>query len=151
LGAVLDVSRPAPPLGELVAHHAGKDVRARLEPEHIARELNRSRLLGVERGDVGLHYSWLPASACAGSACASDFADSLAASPDPLRKAPGFGAASGNVRFTASRSSTQPPLAPGTAPRIMIRPRFGSVFTTRKFCVVMFTSPIWPAIFLPLN
>src|SRR6476661_5604520 len=44
-----------PPLGELIAHHAGEDVRARLEPEHIVRQLNRSRLLGVERGDVGLH------------------------------------------------------------------------------------------------
>ena len=77
--------------------------------------------------------------------------DGFGASPAALRKPPGFGAASGSDRFTASRNSTQPPLAPGTAPLIMIRPRSGSVLTTRKFCVVTWVSPICPAIFLPLN
>src|SRR6476660_2788297 len=91
LGTILHRARAAAPLGELVAHHAMEDIGARLEPEHIVRQLNRSRLLGVERGDVGLHYSWLPASAWTGSASGAAVAGPFAASPGHLRKAPGFG------------------------------------------------------------
>ena len=40
---------------------------------------------------------------------------------------------SGSFFLTASFKVTQPPLAPGTAPLIIIRPRSGSVFTTLKF------------------
>src|SRR5262249_20788086 len=62
LGTVLDVSRAAPLLGELVAHHASKNVRPRLESEYVVGELNSARLLGVEGSNVGLHHSWLPPS-----------------------------------------------------------------------------------------
>src|SRR5262249_55263855 len=155
LGAILDVSRAAPPLGELVANHASKNVRPRLESEYVVGELDCACLLGIESGNVGLHHSWLLPPGCSGAAvsvcsCVA-FLACFGASPDALRKAPGLGALSGNARFTASWIVTQPPLAPGTAPRIMISPRSGSVFTTRRFCVVTFTSPMWPAIFLPLN
>src|SRR6266545_4711193 len=130
LRAILDVSRTAPPLGELVAHHARQDVRPGLEPEHMVGKLDRARLLGVESGNVGLHHSWLPPSAgpvWALSVSSGFFFACFATSPAALRKAPGFGAPSGRDRFTASESSTHPPLAPGTAPRIMISPRSGSV------------------------
>ncbi len=61
---------PLAPLGELVAHHALQNVGARLEPEHLVGEVDRARLLGVERGNVGLHYSWLPPSCAPASAVA---------------------------------------------------------------------------------
>ena len=56
--------------------------------------------------------------------------------------AAGFGAFSGAGALTASRTRIQEPLAPGTAPRIRIRPRSASVRTTRRFCVVTRTWPI---------
>src|SRR5690606_17488219 len=53
--------------------------------------------------------------------------------------------------LTASRIMIQPPLAPGTEPCTMMRPRSTSVRTTLRFCVVTRSAPRWPAIFLPLN
>ena len=53
-----------------------------------------------------------------------------------LRKAPGVGTPSGSGRLTASRTRIQPPLAPGTAPSTMIRPRRTSVLTIFRFWVV---------------
>ena len=50
--------------------------------------------------------------------------------------------ASGSFFFTASLTVTQPPLEPGTAPLIMIRPRSASVLTTSRFCVVTRAAPM---------
>src|SRR4030088_1422046 len=86
LGAALHRDGAAAPLGELVAHHAMQDVGARLEPEHMVGERDRSRLLGVESGYVGLHHSWLPASAFSALACFSSFGHP----PPALRKPPAF-------------------------------------------------------------
>ena len=44
--------------------------------------------------------------------------------------------------FTASLTVTQPPLEPGTAPLIMIKPRATSVLTTSRFCVVTRAAPM---------
>ena len=62
-----------------------------------------------------------------------------------------MGASLGSGRLTASRTSTQPPLVPGTAPRTSTRPRSASVSTTSRFSVVTRMLPMWPAIFLPLK
>ena len=53
--------------------------------------------------------------------------------------------------FTASLTSSQAFLAPGTEPFTKIRPRSASVRTTSRFCWVRWRSPMWPAIFLFLN
>src|SRR5262249_34957848 len=132
---VLGVVRAGAPLGELIAHHAVDEVRARLQAENRFRELDGTGLGGRERGDIRFHH------ACSFAALAS---------PAAL-KAPGRGASLCGCFRTASRTSTQPPLEPGTAPRTMSRPRSTSVLTTTRFCVVTRSSPMWPAIFLPLN
>src|SRR3546814_303451 len=49
------------------------------------------------------------------------------------------------------RTITSPPGAPGTAPRIAIRPRSASTLTTCRRCVLCCTEPMWPDIFLPGN
>src|SRR5262249_13930398 len=145
LGAVLHVMGAGHALQELVAHHALNEVGARLKPIDGIAGLHLARALGIQCLDGGLHgFSSAPPS----SAGASNFG---CAAPAGLRKAPGTGASLGSTRFTASRTSTQPPLAPGTAPRMSKRPRSLSVSTTSRFCVVTRTSPMWPAIFLPLN
>src|SRR5690606_9258864 len=51
----------------------------------------------------------------------------------------------------AGRTSTRPPLCPGTAPLIRMRFRSASTRTTSRFCTVRRTLPMWPDIFLPLN
>src|SRR5690606_14018 len=49
------------------------------------------------------------------------------------------------------RTMTSPPGAPGTAPRIAIRPRSTSTLTTCKRWVVWVSAPMWPDSFLPGN
>src|SRR5690606_22840871 len=49
------------------------------------------------------------------------------------------------------RTITSPPGAPGTAPRMAIRPRSASTFTTCRPWVLCWTEPMWPDIFLPGN
>src|SRR5581483_4378501 len=124
-------------LRQLVADHALQDVGARLQPEDIVGQADRAALFAVEAGYLAVHHSAPFASA----GCA----------PAPFLNAPGVGTPSGSFRLTASRTKIQPPLAPGTEPSTMIRPRSTSVFTTLRFCVVTRSSPIWPAIFLPLK
>ena len=63
----------------------------------------------------------------------------------------GKGTSAGSGLFIASRTRTKPPLAPGKAPLIMMRPRSPSVATTFRFCMVWRAPPMWPAIFLPLK
>src|SRR5690606_22892791 len=53
--------------------------------------------------------------------------------------------------LAAGRTITSPPGAPGTAPRIAIRPRSASMRTTSRFIEVWLTAPMWPDIFLPGN
>src|SRR5690606_36005205 len=103
------------------------------EPKDAVDEIDLAGLGPLERGDVGLHHP-----------------PSCLSAPAALN-APGFGASFGSSFFTASRSRTQPPLEPGTAPRTITRPRATSVLSTTRFCVVTRSSPVWPAIFLPLN
>ena len=55
------------------------------------------------------------------------------------------------LSLIASLIKIYPPLEPGTAPLTIINPRSTSVEITSKFCLVTLTSPIWPAIFFPLN
>src|SRR6185312_1063825 len=130
LGAVLHVMGAGHGLEALVAHHAMENVGPRLETENLVLEAQRAGVLAVERFDLNVHYLLSP--------------------PAALNE-PGVAAPFGAGFFTASRIWIQPPLAPGTAPSIMIRPRSTSVLATRTFCVVTRRSPIWPAIFLPLN
>src|SRR4029077_2242322 len=138
---VLGVVGSGHALQELIAHHAVDEIGPRLKAEDRIRELDGAGLGGLERGDVSFHH-----------AVSFDSVD-CGASEEPLRglKAPGRGASFGGFFKTASRTSTQPPLEPGTAPRTITRPRAGSVFTTTRFCVVTRSAPMWPAIFLPLN
>src|SRR6185503_15085240 len=67
------------------------------------------------------------------------------------RNLPGFGRSFGGAFFTASRTVIQPPLAPGTAPSIRIRPRSTSTCAIFRFSVVMRSWPMWPGIFLFLK
>ncbi len=53
--------------------------------------------------------------------------------------------------WSAGRTITVPPAAPGTAPLISSRLRSISTRTTSRFCVVTRSSPMCPDIFLPLN
>src|SRR5690606_4634906 len=53
--------------------------------------------------------------------------------------------------FTAVRTSTSPPLGPGTAPFTRMRPFSASIPCTLRFCTVLRALPIRPAIRMPLN
>src|SRR6185295_1609065 len=118
--------------GELVLHHALQDVAADfLDAKHVVIEVDRAGLLGVEGLDVEFHG---PHSAAAA-----------------WRVAPGFGASFGNALLAASRTSTQLPSAPGTAPFTNKSPRSASTRTICRFWMETRSSPRWPAIFLPLN
>src|SRR5262249_22561963 len=114
--AVLGVMRAGHALQHLIAHHAMDEVGTRLQAENLVVEIALARTRGVQRLDGGLH----------------DFCSALAVSAraSALRKEPGLGASPGSGRLTASRTSTQPPLLPGTAPRTRTRPRSLSVCTT---------------------
>src|SRR5262245_56394816 len=128
-------------LQQLIAHHAMDQVGARLQPEDGVAELDLAGAAGIRCLHRSLHGYCPPPAAGA----------SAAAPPPALRNEPGLGAFSGRARLTASRTNTQLPLLPGTAPRTRISPLSLSVSTTSRFCVVTCTLPMWPAIFLPLN
>src|SRR5690606_42160230 len=53
--------------------------------------------------------------------------------------------------LTDGRTITSPPSAPGTAPLISSRLRATSISITLRFSVVRRTTPMWPAIRLPLK
>src|SRR5690348_15201031 len=53
--------------------------------------------------------------------------------------------------LAAGRTTTSPPVAPGTAPLTAIRWRSASTLTTSRFIAERLTLPMWPAIFLPGN
>src|SRR5262249_20775101 len=53
--------------------------------------------------------------------------------------------------LTALRMRTMPPFGPGTLPRTRTRSRSASASTTSRFSVVVFSPPMRPAIFMPLN
>src|SRR6185312_6109197 len=125
-------------LSQLPAHDALQDVLARVEAENALGEFHLAGFLAGKRRDLDIHYS-------APSVAGASF---LAA---PARIAAGFGALAGSAIFAASRTRIHAPFEPGTAPRIRIRPRSASVETISTFCVVTRVSPMWPAIFLPLN
>src|SRR3546814_729734 len=131
---------------ELIVDHAVQNVRARLQPENFVGKIDRAGLRRRECGYIDLHYA-----PSLSAPAASTGAASAATAPPARRNAPGVGTPSGNLPFTASRTRTQPPLEPGTAPLTMIRPRSTSVRTTSRFWVVMRSAPMCPAIFLPLN
>jgi len=42
-------------LGELIVHHAGQNIPADLNPEHLIGQLDRADVLGFEINDVDLH------------------------------------------------------------------------------------------------
>src|SRR5690606_6859889 len=54
-------------------------------------------------------------------------------------------------RFTALRSSTTPPVGPGTAPRTRMTSWSVSALTTSRFRVVTLVPPVRPAMRTPLN
>src|SRR6185312_8025793 len=127
LGAGQDLVVAAAALGELPNHDALDQVGARLEPEDRVVELDLAGRLVVEIEDFGLHAqtpSALWGAFCSATGAASRFFTE-----------PGIGTLSLG-RLTASRTITQPPLWPGTAPRTMIRPRSTSTLATSRFCVV---------------
>src|SRR6185436_2469443 len=62
-----------------------------------------------------------------------------------------FGSHSVAPPFAALLRNTRPPLGPGTAPLIRIRPESASTRCTVRFCVVTRTCPIRPAMRRPLN
>src|SRR5690606_5310274 len=108
-----------PPFGQLVGDHPMKDILTRLEPEDGVGKLDRAGRLGRQCLNVQLHHAspslWVSATASAGVSAAASAGSSARFVP---RKLPGTGTPSGSLRFTESRSTTQPPLEPGTAPRI---------------------------------
>src|SRR5664279_550780 len=53
--------------------------------------------------------------------------------------------------FAAERMRTTPPLLPGTAPLISRKPLSRSTPTTRRFCTVLRSLPMRPAILMPLK
>src|SRR5262249_27793552 len=140
---VLHVMRAGHALQELIAHHAVDQILARLQSEDGIAEFHLAGALGIERLDGRFHGFCSAGSAAPGGVPAW--------APSALRNDPGFGASLGSPRLTASRTNTQPPWVPGTAPRTSTSPRSLSVSTTSRLSVVTRTLPIWPAIFLPLK
>src|SRR5690606_17451700 len=103
-------------LGELVLHHAMQDVFADfLDAEDRLVEIDRAALLAIECLNVEFHVRPHSAAACC------------------WRTPAGFGASFGSAAFAASRTSTQPPSAPGTAPRTNKSPRSASTRTICRF------------------
>src|SRR5262249_30603139 len=117
-------------------------ILARLQAEDGVAELDLAGAAGLEGLDLGSHDLGSPSPALGAGAPSA---------PSVLRNAPGLGVLSGSAFFTASFTSTQLPLTPGTAPPSRIRPLSLSVSTTSRFWVVTCSAPICPAIFLPLN
>src|SRR5882762_10651551 len=113
-------------LGELPYDHPLNKIGARLQSENVVLELDFAGGLRVQSENF-LFHGQLPAfsSAFGFSAFLID---------------PGIGKSLAG-RLTASRTMTQPPLEPGTAPLIMMRPRSTSIFATSRFCVVMRSTP----------
>src|SRR5579871_2721758 len=116
-------------LRELPYDDSLQEIGARLESKNGIVEFDVACCVPIEMEDFRLHD--VSPSCCAGAA--------------PLRSAlrteAGSGAASGRGRLAASRTITQPPLCPGTAPRIMISPRSTSTLATSRFCVVTRSTP----------
>src|SRR5215467_11416011 len=133
LRAILGVMRTGHALQELIAHHAVDQIGARFEPEDGVAELNLTGARRIKCGNGGPHDG------CSAVCAPADWAAS--ALPPDLRKAPGCGASLGRGRLTASRTSTQPPLVPGTAPRTSTRPLSLSVCTTSRLSVVTRSLP----------
>src|SRR5205814_9558034 len=101
---------------------------ARLEPEDRVIQFDIARRVLVEVEDFRFHVI---SPSCFGTApLRSDF-----------RTDAGTGAASGRGRLAASRTITQPPLDPGTAPRTMISPRSTSTLAISRFSVVTRSTP----------
>src|SRR5262245_5704863 len=140
---ILHVMRAGHALQELIAHHAVDQILARLQSEDGIAEFHLAGALGIERLDGRFHGFCSAGSAAPGGVPAW--------APSALRNDPGFGASLGSARLTASRTNTQPPLVPGTAPRTSKSPLSLSVSTTSRLSVVTRSLPRWPAIFLPLN
>src|SRR5690606_32904031 len=139
---------------ELPAHTALDDVLARLEAEDCVGKLERTGLAAVKRGDCYLHGPHAPSVGVAASGVATSAGAAASVGASALsgrRNLPGFGASSGSFFFTASRTVIHPPFAPGTAPSTKMRPRSGSVRTTRRFRVVTRSTPRCPGIFLFLK
>src|SRR6185295_14925033 len=137
--AVLDRVGAGTALGELPHDAALDQVLARLKAKDVLVERDRTRFLAFEGGDLEVHHA--PPS----------FASAAAPFSPARRNLPGFGRSFGGAFFTASRTVIQPPLAPGTAPSIRIRPRSTSVCTTFRLSVVTRSTPMWPGIFLFLK
>src|SRR5438105_13346447 len=128
LAACLGFVRARAPLRQLPDHHAVHEISAGLETENSVIEIDLARLRGIECHNFGFH-------------------DCASAVPSAFFTEPGTGTSLCG-RLTASRTMTQPPLAPGTAPRSMMRPRSTSTFATSTFCVVPRPTPYCPLIFL---
>ena len=113
LAARLRLVRARLALGELPAHHAVQDVGARLEAEDGVGQRHRPRRFAGKRRDFEFHHASPPVSAASGRGLRA--ARARGSQPASARHP----AAS---RFTASRTSSQPPFAPGTAPRTRMKP-----------------------------
>src|SRR5258706_5114284 len=121
--AGLGLVRSGAALGELPDDDALDQIGAGLQAKNVVLEIDFARIGGIEGEHFGFH--------CALSAVAAFSAFLIE---------PGLGTSLCG-RFTASRTITQPPLEPGTAPRTMMRPRSTSTFATSTFCVVMRSTP----------
>src|SRR6185295_7700590 len=122
----LRLVRAGAALGELPDDHALNEVGARLQSEDLVLEIDLAGRFRVERENLLFHVQ-LPAFASAFGFSAF-FTDA------------GIGRSFAG-RLTASRTMTQPPFEPGTAPRTMISPRSTSIFATSTFCVVTRSTP----------
>src|SRR5690606_13671680 len=105
LGATFGLVCTGLTLGELPCDHAVQNVGARLKSEHFVCEINGTSRLRIKRLNVDLHHApsfGASASSAGASAGASTAAAGAAASSPCRRNAPGTGAPSGSLPFTAS-------------------------------------------------
>src|SRR5262249_25052449 len=112
--------------------HPGEDVAANRHGEHLIGQLDVADFLIVEIADGQSHGAASPSGA--------SFNGTSAAAAS-LRNAAGNGTPSGALRLTASLTSTQPFLAPGTEPLIISSPRSASATITSTLCVVTRSAP----------
>src|SRR5580704_17640933 len=145
----LGLVRACTALGELPIDDPRENVAAHRQAEHFVGEIDIADFLVVEVVDLELHTA-PPSSALASvsgvwtssaSGSAADSSGPAAACSSP-RSAAGNGRSAGARRLTASRTRTQPPALPGTAPRTMRTPRSTSAAITSRFKVVTRSAPM---------
>src|SRR6185437_5382698 len=102
-------------LGELPDDDALDEIGARFQTEDRIAQFDFARRFRIPIEDFRFHD--VASADCSGAGAFSRFVTDA-----------GIGISFGAARLAASRTITQPPLLPGTAPRIMMRPRSTSTF-----------------------